>query len=123
MNLSDTPWMPGGVLNFVFLLVATSVTLAVPVVYALHINLRDPLARAVLAGTSATGFVFLATVTFTVAYHLGWNPSPTEENWVTRLLYSLVIVGKATFLWALMQSVSVIRKERQSNIRDRRSRR
>lgn len=104
------PWYPGEFWNFLTLILATVVVAAVPVVYATQINLRDPLARAILAGTSVTGVAFLVTVVGTLAYHAGWNPDIAVWNWVSRALYISVAMGKAAFLWALL---TVVRENRR----------
>lgn len=98
-------WYPGEAVTTVFLLVATVVVVSVPVAYLLYANLRDPLARAVLAGTSVTGLAFVATLITTVAFHMGWDPSRDELNWIARGLYSAVAVGKAAFLLGLLRVV------------------
>ena len=98
MSLWAVPWADGEVVNTLFLFVATVVVVAVPVVYGSHAKLRDPLARAVLYGTSATGAAFLLTLVATIAYHVGWNPDPHVWNWIARSTYTAVALGKATLL-------------------------
>jgi hypothetical protein len=99
------------VVNTIFLAVATLIVLAVPVVYALYANWRDPLARAVLAGTSVTGIAFLVTLAATLAFHMGWEPSADELNWLARGLYAAVAVGKATFLFAVIRVIRDARRQ------------
>lgn len=114
------PWAPGEVVNTCFLAVATLVVVAVPIVYGMKANLRDPLARAVLAGTSATGLAFGITLWATLAYHGGWNPSVTTLNWITRGTYAAVALGKATLLFAFLRVLGVSRNRRDSDDRHRR---
>jgi hypothetical protein len=114
----DVPWYPGEVVNTIFLAAATLVVLAVPAVYATYANLRDPLARAVLAGTSVTGVAFVVTLIATLAFHWGWEPSVDELNWLARGLYAAVAIGKATFLFAVIRVIREGRRERRAALRD-----
>lgn len=97
------PWAPHEIVNFFFLLVATTIVTAVPVVYAVRANLRDPLARAVLAGTGATAVAFIATTLSLIGYHAGWNPPPAVWDWITRITYLTVALGKLLLLLALLR--------------------
>jgi ABC-type uncharacterized transport system YnjBCD permease subunit len=96
-------WTTDEIIDFVFLLTATVVVVAVPVVYGAYANLRDPLARAMLAGTASTGFAFAAAVVVQIAVHAGWSPDPSVFHWVARLLYITVAIGKAALLLALLK--------------------
>ena len=106
------PWASGEVWNTVFLAAATLVVVAVPVVYGMKANLRDPLARALLAGTSVTGLAFLITLVATIAFHYGWKPDDSTFNWITRVTYAAVAIGKATLLIALLRVISVSRNRK-----------
>lgn len=96
------PWTTDAIINTVFLALATLVVAAVPVVYATFANLRDPLARALFAGTGATALVFTVSLIVTFAFHMGWNPNAHLLNWLTRLTYVAVASGKATLLVSLL---------------------
>lgn len=113
------PWTTSQVINFLFLLVATSVVTAVPVAYAVRANLRDPLARAVLAGTGATAIAFIATTLSLLGYHAGWNPPESVWDWITRITYLTVAFGKLLLLMALLK---VQRERRFMGVRGRGSR-
>lgn len=108
------PWTLDDSIDFLFLALATVVVTAVPMVYGARANLRDPLARAVLAGTSATALAFIATAGFTMAFHAGWNPDDMTEHWVARLLYLAVAFGKATLLIGILRVLKVSRNRKGS---------
>lgn len=99
------PWTPDDVIDFIFLAAATIIVIAVPLVYGARANLRDPLARAVLIGTGATGVAFLAAVIFTVATHAGWTPPAQVQHWIARGLYFTVGFGKLILLMALISAL------------------
>lgn len=109
------PWGPGEAVNTVFLAVATLVVIAVPIVYGARANLRDPLARALLAGTSVTGLAFAITLWATLAYHRGWNPSTETLDWITRGTYAAVALGKATLLIAVLRLQRHVSRNRRGS--------
>jgi hypothetical protein len=77
---------------------------AVPVVYGCRANFRDPLARALFAGTGATGLAFAITLAAIVGYHAGLNVNLDMWNWIARGTYLAVALGKATLLVALLRA-------------------
>lgn len=103
------PWTTGDAIDAVFLGVCCAVVTAVPLVYFLRANLRDPFARAILAGTGVTAFVFDLTLVATVAFHLGWDPDTTTLHWLSRGTYTAVAFGKGLFLIALL---GVLRRDK-----------
>lgn len=105
------PWGYDDAIDFVFLLIATIIVTAVPVVYGSKANLRDPLARAVLSGTGATALAFIVSTVFTVALHAGWTPSALTTHWIARLLYIAVAFGKATLLVAILRLIRASKRE------------
>lgn len=104
------PWGYNEVIDFVFLLIATTIVTAVPVVYGLNAKWRDPLARAVLSGTGATALAFVVSAAFTVALHAGWTPSALAQHWIARLLYIAVAFGKFTLLVAILRLIRANRR-------------
>src|ERR1700751_5286496 len=106
------PWQDGEAVNTCFLFVATMIVVAVPIVYGIRANLRDSLARAVLAGTGATAIAFSATLIFTLAYHAGWSPGMWVWNWLTPAVYVAVALGKLSLLISLLR---VLRNFRDVN--------
>jgi hypothetical protein len=99
------PWSHAEVVNTIFLALATLVVGSVPVLYIVKANFRDPLARAILAGTGGTAFAFTATFVLLIAYHLGFNPDEWVWDWIARLTYTAVAFGQGLFLVALLQIV------------------
>lgn len=91
------------VINFVALVVAVVVTAAVPLLYSFRANLRDPLARAVLAGTGATALTFTVVLILTVGFHLGWSPDTNSWHWISGVTYLSVALGKGCLLVALLR--------------------
>lgn len=107
------PWTVDEVIDTVILTVTVAIVAAVPLVYAFKANLRDPLARAVLAGTSATALAFIVTLLFTMIYHYsGWVPPGGAGHWIARGIYITVGLGKLLLLTAL---VSVLRHDTYHN--------
>ena len=104
------PWATDDIIDFAFLSLACVIVVAVPLVYGLRANLRDPLARAVVIGTGATAFAFMVSFFFTIALHAGWNPPPTTVHWMERAVYLAIAFGKFVLLLALL---SAIRAERE----------
>jgi hypothetical protein len=93
------------VVNTIFLVLATLLVGAVPIVYVFRANLRDPLARAILASTGATAFAFTATCASVVVYHAGFDPPVWVWNWIARLTYAAVASGEFLFLIALLRII------------------
>lgn len=108
------PWTVDEAVDFIFLAVSTLIVVAVPAVYGARANLRDPLARAVLAGTGATAVAFLISTIFTVAIHAGWHPPDSTVHWLARGLYLTVALGKAILLIAFLRLLKVSRNDRGS---------
>lgn len=106
------PWTNDDTIDFIFLAVTTLIVVAVPLVYGSRANLRDPLARAVVAGTGATAVVFGVTVAFTLALHVGWSPDPSLQHWIARAIYSTVGFGKLVLLIALVRAIREKKRER-----------
>jgi hypothetical protein len=106
------PWSTDEVIDFIFLVVSALVIIAVPVLYGAKANLRDPLARAVVAGTGSTGIAFAAAIILTVALHTGWTPPEQIAHWITRALYVTVALGKMTLLVAIVRVIRDSRRER-----------
>lgn len=109
------PWTINDVVNVVFLILATALLVAVPLFYIWRANLRDPLARAVLAGTSVTGLAFIARLIATFGHHFGWNVEPVVSNWITRVIYVSVALGELTFLLALLGVLRDHRNEKDQS--------
>lgn len=105
------PWAHAEVVNTIFLAVAAIIMALVPIIYAFRANLRDPLARAVLAGTGGASLAFVLTLAALIAYHSGWNPSLSVWSWLTRGTYLLVALGELLFLLALLR---VLREHKHS---------
>lgn len=102
-DFNTAPWEPGSFVTFVVLCASTLIVLAVPLVYGLRANLRDPLARAVLVGTGAPALALALTVLATLAFHAGWEPTPLAVHWMRRLTYGGVAVGELVLLVALIK--------------------
>lgn len=110
------PWTTDEAIDFIFLLVSTAVVVAVPLVYGARANKRDPLARAVLAGTGATGVAFIATVLFTVALHTGGVRSEVTMHWIVRFLYVTVAIGKGILLLAFLRLLRGVSRNREGSL-------
>jgi hypothetical protein len=108
------PWTTAEIIDAIFLVTATAIISAVPLVYAFRANLRDPLALAILAGTGATALVFAVSLTATVAFHAGWDPSESTTHWLARGLYTTVALGKLMLLLALIHVLRKVPKRRIS---------
>jgi len=107
------PWTLDEVIDFVFLVVSTIIVTAVPMVYGSRANLRDPMARALLAATGVTAAAFIITVVFTVAVHGGWSPPDQTVHWLARAIYLTVAVGKFTFLLMILAERRVSRNRQK----------
>lgn len=99
------PWTRAMIINAVFLGVANLIVGAIPIVYLFKANLRDPLARAVLAGTGATAFVFTVSLVALVAFHAGLILPGLVWDWITRITYLVVALGESIFLFALLRVI------------------
>ena len=99
------PWTYASVVNAIFLLVATLIVGFIPIYYLFKANLRDPLARAVLAGTSATAFIFTVSFVILVLFHAGVAVPGPLLDWLTRLTYLIVALGETAFLFALVRVI------------------
>lgn len=97
------PWTADAVITALYLAVATTVVVSVPLVYALNADLRDSLARAILAGTGATALAFLTMLTVTIGYHAGLDLPDHTWHWMQRFIYASVALGKMTLLLALIR--------------------
>jgi len=106
------PWSFDQQIDFAFLVAATIVVAAVPIVYGVKANFRDPLARAVLSGTGATALAFIITMIYTISIHAGWQPAEQTPHWVARGLYFTVALGKAVLLVALLRLVRGVSRNR-----------
>lgn len=95
------PWSPDELVNLVFLSIACALACAVPVVYAVYANLRDPLARAVLYGSGSAALALLTLVLANLAWHAGFAPDPSVWHWLIRLSALMVSTGVLLFLIAL----------------------
>lgn len=109
---NSVPWSHAEMVDTAVLCAAVLVLAAIPTIYSIRANLRDPLARAVLAGSSATAVVFMATLGFLVATHAGWTPSEGLSHWIVRVTYAAVAVGNAALLYALLR---VLRDEEKTS--------
>lgn len=112
MNIWAVPWTPDQAIDFAFLLVSTVAVAGVPLLYGMKANLRDPLARSVLAGTGATAVVFVASTIFTLALHTGWHPPDSAVHWIARGLYLTVAAGKAILLFSILRLIRSTNKQR-----------
>lgn len=108
-------WSAPEIINTMFLVVATLMVGSVPIVYFIKANLRDPFARAVLAGTGATAFAFTATLVALIAYHAGFNPPGPIWNWIARLTYAAVAFGEFMLLLGLLRVLREARHEVSGN--------
>lgn len=108
------PWSTAETVDFIFLVVATIIIAAIPIIYGFRANLHDPLARGVLAGTGATATAFTISVIFTVAIHAGWSPPDKTVHWIARGLYTTVALGKAVLLLALLRVLRTVSRNRGS---------
>lgn len=97
------PWTTDQIIDTAFLVVCCVVVTSVPLIYLRRANLRDPFARAILAGTGVTALAFNISLVFTVAIHAGWHPTEDTGHWIARGLYTAVAIGKGLFLLALIK--------------------
>lgn len=111
-DFTTVPWTQGEIIDTAFLVACCTVTGLVPLIYVAQANLRDPLARAVLAGMCATTVVFQVTLVAILAFHAGWTPSVVVLHWLTRAVYLTVSVGEFTFLLGLLGAIRERRARR-----------
>lgn len=107
------PWTKAEAIDTVFLVVTCLVVTSVPLVYLFRANLRDPFARAILAGTGVTAAAFNTSLVVTLAIHMGWQPTQGFMHGLVRAIYVAVAVGKGLFLVALIGAVRLTERRRK----------
>lgn len=96
-------WSPNQIITFITLMFPLVSSALIPLVYAPRANLRDPLARALLAVTAVVALSFVVRAAVSAAAYSGVDLDIGIWHWSSRVVYISVGVAHLMFLYAMVQ--------------------